>query len=127
METSIFIARLLGPTFLVIGAGLLADRDGYRQMAREFIASRPLIYIAGLIAFTLGLVIVLVHNVWSGWPVIVTLFGWVAMAAGVVRIVFPARASAMGARMLENPTAMTIAAVVYVVLGLLLSWLGYFG
>lgn len=36
MQTSRVLAQLIGPTLLVIGLGMLANREGYRAMAREF-------------------------------------------------------------------------------------------
>lgn len=42
MQTSIFLAQLIGPGFLVIGLGMLLNRDGYRAMAQEFLKSRAL-------------------------------------------------------------------------------------
>ena len=54
METSIFLARLLGPTMLVIGLGLLVNRATYRALSLEILDSPALIYLAGLIAFVVG-------------------------------------------------------------------------
>ncbi len=66
MQTSLYLAKLIGPTLLVIGIGMLINRDGYRDMAREFLGSRALIYLAGILAFVPGLAMVLAHNVWVG-------------------------------------------------------------
>jgi hypothetical protein len=126
MPTSIFLAQLLGPSFIVMGAGLLLNRDNSRTLAREFIDSPALIYLAGLIAFVAGLAIVLTHNVWAfGWPVIITLFGWLALIAGVLRIVFPAAVTRMGERMIENDAWLPGAAVFYLLFGAWLSVVGY--
>ena len=77
METSIFLARLLGPSMLVVVAGLIVNRTNYRALVHEFLDSPALIYLAGLLALVAGLAIVLTHNVWvMGWPVIITIFGW---------------------------------------------------
>ena len=62
MQTSAFLAQLIGPLLLVMGVAMVANADSYRSMAREFLASRALIYIAGLLAFVPGLAIVLVHT-----------------------------------------------------------------
>ena len=55
MDSSIFLARLIGPLLVVIGVGLFVNRDNYRTLAREFLDSPALIYIAGIIAFLGGL------------------------------------------------------------------------
>lgn len=103
MDNSIFLPRLLGPSMLVIGAGLLVNRATYRALSREFLDSPALIYLAGLIAFVAGLAIVLTHNVWEfGWPVIITIFGWASLFAGIFRIVFPAAVTRLGGRMTQS-------------------------
>lgn len=126
MQTSVFIARLLGPILLAIGIGLVVDRRGYRGMAQEFLASRALIYLAGLIALTAGLAIVLVHNVWVlGWPVIITVFGWLAVIGGVIRIVLPGRAAAIGARVLDSRRGIIAAGAAYTAIGAVLTAIGF--
>jgi hypothetical protein len=127
MQTSIFLAQLIGPLFLVMGLGMLLNRDGYREMAEEFLDSRALIYLAGLLALVPGITIVLFHNVWVfDWRLIITLFGWLAVIGGVFRLVFPDRVSEIGARFLESPTTLTVAGIVVIALGAILSFYGYF-
>jgi len=126
MQPSIFLAQLIGPTLLVIGLGMIVNREAYRLMGQEFIASRALIYIAGLLAFVPGLAIVLTHNVWvAGWPVIVTLFGWLALLGGIFRLLFPQEVTRLGTRMLANPATLTMGGAGTIVLGAILSFFGY--
>ena len=54
MSNSIFLAKLIGPTLLVIGLGMVINGAAYRTMAEEFLRSRALIYIAGLLALRAG-------------------------------------------------------------------------
>jgi hypothetical protein len=127
MQTSLFLAQMLGPLFLVMGAGMLLNRDGYREMAEEFLDSRALIYIAGLAAFLPGLAIVLVHNVWVfDWRLIVTLFGWLGLIGGIFRILFPQAVSEIGERMLSSGAAIVAGAIVVLAVGGVLTFYGYF-
>src|SRR6266480_4997417 len=59
MSTSIFIARLIGPVMLVIGLAVLTNQRAFREMADEFLASRALLFLSGLIIMPVGLAIVL--------------------------------------------------------------------
>jgi hypothetical protein len=128
MDTSIFLARLLGPSMLVIGLGLLLNRATYRDLSVEFLDSPALIYLAGLIAFVAGLAIVLTHNVWvAGWPVIITIFGWVSLAAGIFRIVFPMSVMRLGRRLIDSQGFLIGGIAVYLLLGAWLSYAGYAG
>ena len=88
MDTSIFLARLLGPILVVLAIGLLVRQDSWRAMASDFISSKPLVFhripdAAG------GLALVNTHNVWEpGWPLIITIFGWLAVIGGMARMLF---------------------------------------
>ena len=126
MQTSRFLAQLIGPTFLVIGLGMLANREGYRTMAREFLKSRALIYLAGLLALVPGLAIVIVHNVWApDWRLIITIFGWLAVIGGVFRLLFPQKVTAIGEKMVASTRYMLVGGVVVMALGAILGFYGY--
>jgi hypothetical protein len=126
MQTSAFLAQLIGPLLLVMGVGMAANADSYRDMAREFLASRALIYIAGLLAFVPGLAIVLVHNVWAfDWRVIITLLGWLAVIGGIFRLVAPAQVQAMGSAMLARQGWLMGGGIAVGALGAVLTLVGY--
>lgn len=128
MATSIFLARLLGPVFTLVGLALILKVPMYRTVLKEFIASPALTYLAGFLGLVAGLAIVLAHNVWvAGWPVIVTLVGWITIVRSVVTLYQPQRIVAMGSRILERPGLFTGAAALNLTLGILLSYFGYFG
>lgn len=127
METSIFLARLLGPIFLVIGLGLIVSRAAYQAAAEEVLKSRALLYLFGLLALTAGLAIVLTHNVWElRWPVIITIVGWLAIVRGTLRIVMPQQASDLAGRLMaRSPHLLTVGGAVALVLGAILTAMGY--
>src|SRR5262245_53808209 len=127
MQTSVFLARLIGPLLLAVGIGLIANTATYRKMAGELLASISVIYLSGLLLMTAGLAIVLNHNVWAAdWRVLITVLGWLALIGGAVRIVVPQGTQKFGRRMLAHPHGLTIAAVIWLALGAVLSFFGYF-
>lgn len=127
MSASILIARLLGPYLLVTGLVTLARPSLIRDVAREFLASRALVFLAGLLALVTGLAIVATHNCWTAdWTVIITIFGWLAIAGGIARTAFPEIAKSIGEPMLMRPVALQIGGAVQVVLGAVLTGLAYF-
>ncbi|MBU2531710.1 MAG: hypothetical protein KKB37_03140, partial [Alphaproteobacteria bacterium] len=64
METSVFLARLIGPVALLIGVVVISDPIRVRSMAREILQGEALIFISGLLTLTAGLALVNTHNVW---------------------------------------------------------------
>lgn len=127
MDSSVLIARLMAPMMVVMGAGLLFNGTSYRAVASDFLKSTGLIFLAGFTTLLLGLLIVVFHNVWvPGWPVIITIFGWIMVVAGIVRMTWPERLRSLGERMMANNALMTGATILYLVVGIVLGWFGYF-
>jgi hypothetical protein len=125
MASSKFIARLIGPMFVVSGIAMLLNRDTYSAMVEEFLRSPALIYIAGFLALLGGLAIVNIHNSWHwGWPLIVTVIGWLAVIGGTFRMVAPQYVQALGSAMFTHSTVVTVIAIISVVLGGFLSFKG---
>jgi len=126
MDTSLFLAKLIGPTLLAISAAMLVNQDNMRDMATDFLEHRGLIFLAGILTLLGGLAIVLTHNVWvAGWPVIITIFGWLSVIGGAFRIIFPDSVKSMGTAMLQKRGLMTAGGVVQGVIGAWLCYVGY--
>ncbi|SRR6266576_3680513 len=126
MQTSLFLAWLIGPVMLVVGLAVFANQRAFRDIAEEFLASRALLFLSGLLIMPAGLAMVLTHNVWTAdWRVLITLFGWLSLIGGAVRLFAPALVTQTARTMLKQSSFTTIAAAIWVVLGLLLCWFGY--
>ena len=128
METSIFLAKLIGPVFLVMGVAVMINPQRIRRMGGEFINSEALIFLSGVITLPVGLAIVNLHNVWvAGWPVLITIFGWLAIVAGVLRVIASAEIKSIGRAMLDKTSYFAFFGAGLAVLGAFLSYLGYLG
>jgi hypothetical protein len=96
MTTSKTIAALLGPTLIATAVSLLANLDISQTLIEGLSQSPALIMIAGYAAFVPGLAIVYFHNRWTnGWPVLVTMMGWLSLVVGLLRMVFPTQLAAL--------------------------------
>jgi hypothetical protein len=92
--TTSLLARLLGLWLVLTVGGMLLDRaDALIAMAQLF-QSAALLWVTGVFTSLFGLAVVLTHNRWSGGPltIITTLYGWIALAKGLVFIWLPASA-----------------------------------
>ena len=99
MSTSKIIAVLLGPTLVATAAMVLINLDAMPAIVDELSKSPMLIVLAGYAAFVPGLAIVYFHNRWtSGWPVLITLVGWLSLVIGLIRMVFPMQLAEIAAK-----------------------------
>ncbi len=130
MSTSRYIARLMGPVLLIIGIGMvmgmLTEGDAYSSLLKEFIASRALIFVTGVLALVAGVAIVNAHNVWEpDWRVVITVLGWLFILRGFMNLVFPETVQTLGDRMIASHAGVMAGAAVTIVLGAILSIMGY--
>lgn len=128
MTASIFLARLLGPPFILVAIVLFTDRKRLLDILGELVASPLWIYFAGFLGLLGGLALVLSHNVWAAdWRVIVTLIGWITVARAVATFLWPKAMVRVAHAIAARPNVLTGAAAVNLVLGLVLSYFGYRG
>ena len=127
MQTSIFIAQLLGPLYVVVGLALLLRPKLFRVFVQEFNATGVLMYLAGFLGLLAGLALVLIHNVWAlDWRLIITLIGWVALIRALVTIFWPEQIVSLGSKLLKNNRIFAIAGTANFIIGVVLSYFGFF-
>ncbi len=126
MQTSLFIARLLGPIFLVVGAALISRPEAFRALLREFVASGVLMYLAGFLGLLGALALIIVHNVWAlDWRLLITLIGWATLVRALATIFRPQAIVSIADRLIEYKGAFPAAAAIDLIVGALLSYFGY--
>jgi hypothetical protein len=126
MQRSLFLARLIGPLFIVIGVGMMLNGAVYRALAEQFLHSHALIYLSGLLTLTIGLALVNAHNVWErDWRLIITVLGWLSLAGGTLRILAPQWVEQIGLSVMGFAPALPIGGVGIAILGLVLGYYGY--
>lgn len=123
---SVWIAKFIGPIFVVISVPMIVNPVQLQQMTRKFLADAPLVFISGVLAMTAGLAIVNSHNLWVlDWPVIITLFGWALLISGAARIVAPGVVDDVGDTMMDRPVLARIVGLFWGALGAYLCVKGY--
>lgn len=125
METSIFLAQLMGTFSLIMGFSMLAKRKMLISIFHELSNSRALSYILGTLIFLLGLLVILNHNVWELSPrIAITIVGWVILIEGGSYLFVSKETLKKYLAFLDNRKIYYIIAVGYLILG---SYLAYFG
>jgi len=126
MTTSRTIAGLLGPTLIALPVAMLLNLGSFPAIAEQFARELPLIFVSGILLFVAGLAIVRAHNIWSGgWPVLVTVLGWLAIIGGLARMLFPTRAAGIAAQFGESRGMLAGTAIVLLLIGAFLSFKAY--
>jgi hypothetical protein len=120
MTTSKRIAGLLGPTLIAVA---ITEAMNLRFLTTFIGPSHaPLVYLNGTLLFVAGLAIVRAHNRWTGgWPVLVTLMGWLVMLGGLTRMIAPVSAQREG----QNTTAVFALLIVLLAIGIFLTFKAY--
>jgi hypothetical protein len=105
---------------------MLINLGMYESMIAEALHPGILFYLSGLLSLLAGLAIVNLHNTWCmDWRVIITVLGWLMTIGGIVRIVVPQVAIAIGLIIYSGRASTVVAALIIVILGAFLSFKGY--
>ena len=122
------IFQVLGIVYLAVGIGMLINPDFYKKLMSEFSENPPSMYLSGLAAIVIGYLLVTYHNIWpNDWPVIITIFGWVALIKGLFLLLLPRVSIKISSFFqIQMTKLLTVWAVIIAVVGALLTWLGFF-
>jgi len=127
MDSSIFIARIFGLSYLVIGVGFMLNRKAFQRVMDDFCKNAALVFYGGILALVIGIAIVLTHNVWvANWTVIITIIGWLGLIKGVWIIVFPGTVSGFMQAYQKNSNLILIHSIAALVFGIVLTFFGFF-
>ena len=126
MERSHFLAKLIGPVFIVGGLGMLFNTAVYRAMFERALHDHMLIYLSGVLALPVGLAIIAVHNDWKWhWPLIITIIGWLALIGGTVRMIAPQFVIFVGGSIVATSGFFLCAGIILLALGGFITFKGY--
>ncbi len=126
MQPVVFIARLIGPLFVVLGIGCLVNQTVYADMIGQAVLVPVLIYLSGLMAFLAGVAMLNGYHGWTAdWRIIITILGWVLVIAGIIRIVLPGAAAVAAIALYSGGYAIAIVGIIVLVIGGFLSFKGY--
>jgi len=126
MTTSKTIAGLAGPTLVAGAVAVLLHLGTWPTLVAQAFRDPALIFVSGFPLFVAGLAIVRAHNRWEGgWPVLVTVVGWLALLNGLSRILFPTLLAPIAVGAVQSTGVLPAVAVVLLVVGAFLSLKGY--
>lgn len=90
METTVFLARVIGLFGAISTLAILIRYKTYLAMEESAAKNPVLTYLSGFFILLVGLVLTLSHPVWTlDWPIVITIIGWLVLIKGALRILFP--------------------------------------
>lgn len=90
MDTSIFLAQFFGLYLLLIAIPLIGNPSHFFERYQACFEHEAIQLFSGFFHVMLGLVYVLLHNMWvNDWRIILTLSGWLVLLEGISIVYFP--------------------------------------
>lgn len=88
MNESLLLAKIIGIIFFTVSFALLINKKAFRVCINLF-KSKEFNLISGIIFFSIGVLILGLHNIWElNWKGVLTLTGWLLAIEGLGRIFF---------------------------------------
>ena len=121
------LASMIGWYMIIFSLLLLCKHEYVRSITDNIMENKGLFFIVTVITVILGLLLVTSHNIWMiGWPVIITIFAWMVLISGLVRLFCPEIVHKIWRSSSYNRTTLNIMGVMFLVVGLyLLSHVNY--
>lgn len=126
MGVSIFLAKAFAIYFVVLAVMMLMQKNAFQQRVKAVMEDQAALFVLALITLILGIILVLVHNVWvMGWPVVITILCWLTFIKGVLRMVYP-QIDEKWKNYYGSNKAVYLTGVGCLIFGLILVCLGWF-
>lgn len=126
MDITSLFAQIWGPVILAVGLGIFVSRPFYLKIYRDLEKDALAVFIFGMGAMTIGIVHVLLHNVWGSLPeIVVSVLGWGLLLKGILFTIAPALVDRAGDWWIKSKL-IPAAGTFMIIIGLYLSWVGYF-
>ena len=120
------IFQILSILYIAVGIGILINPDFYKRLFEDFIEHASVLYLGGIMALTIGYLIVAFHNTWTkDLSVIITIVGCLAMIKGILILIRPNMIIALSKAMVQKESILKIEAIAVIILGLVFSFLGF--
>lgn len=125
MEISIFLAKFWGWLLVIVSLVFLLRKKMFLEELFRLLEDKGFVLVSSYLALILGLVTVILHNVWvADWRVVITIFGWFSLIKGVVRFGFPEISQKLVPALFKNKPILTQGLlVIAILLGAWLIWM----
>ncbi len=124
MDISNYLAEVWGISIVIVSLALLI-KDKHIKSLFAKIETEESLFLWGFISLIIGLAMVLSYNVWTqSWQVIITILGWLALLKGLALLFLPEYIKKWAKKM-ENAPFLSYALIIMVLIGLVITYLGF--
>ena len=124
---SMFLAKLLGMYYLVVGISRFINRQTFIEIKDNLHKNVALMFYKRVLIFIFGAYVVLKHNIWEAdWTLIITAIGWTCFIKGAILIMHPSGFCKHTHTPQSRQRIMLIYATVMCILGGILTFFGFF-
>ena len=126
--TTLFIAQVAGPLFVVLGLAFMIQKDFYADVFKGLAKEKSFYLVDGIAETLIGIVMVLSHNLWVTLPeIVVSLLGWAVLVEGVlVLLMGKAYIKSLFSLFSKDMKSMMVwSALFSLIVGGYLVWVGY--
>lgn len=89
MDAIVVIEKIFGLWFVAIGLSLITANKEWKKLLTFWMKNPEHLKLFAIIMLPFGLTTILMHNVWSGLGLIVTLLGWLMSLKFAILMCFP--------------------------------------
>jgi hypothetical protein len=127
MELSLFLAKIIGFIYIVVGLSVLLNAGFYKKFIPELVKNKVAMYLLGFIGMIVMFIWVLKHNIWQGswWVLLITLFGWIGLVKSVFILLMPKWFEKLSLLFIKWFTVRGVWGIFGLVLGLVFSYVGW--
>ncbi len=127
-ETTLFLSRLIGPICLLLGISFAIQHKFYMDWFKNIKKNGAFLFLIALVETTVGLAVVISHNLWTSAPeIIISFLGYGMILEGTLVLLGGKTWIKLAVRLLSH-TALLFGFGALFALGIggYLTWIGYF-
>lgn len=126
MDTSKFLARVIGIYMVIVSSGFLINLKELTDHVQNMINNPELMFITGFFTLIIGILLVVSHNIWQlNWRLIITIIAWLVLLKGASLVFYPRFLDALSEQFIRNPTVAYVSIVIDLIIGLVLIYFGF--
>ena len=126
MDITLFWAVVLGTWSIILGVAILLNIKHYQKLMVNFFKDYPTLMVFSLFEVFIGLLIFTSHRIWTGWEMLITLYGLGMLLEGSFYLIFPEYMHRFKKKVLSQSTYLGVSSVLFLVIGIYLFYQGVF-